>query len=113
MKFEALYDESCDHLVLRQEGSQSYDCHMIHPNLVIDFDENDQLVAIEFLDTSQLQVMNPLLSKEFFKDLKEVEVIIETRDMYRVAMLSFEINGQKVLEKVSLFEFEQPIALSV
>ena len=106
MKFKALYDPSCDHFVLRKLGSKSYDCHMIHPQLIIDFDLDEHLVALEFLNTGQLRVLNPNLTKEFFKKLKEVEVVVSACEGYRAIFLSFEINGEVIQEKLPLFAFD-------
>ena len=79
---------------------------MLHPQLIIDFDKKGKLAAIEFLDTIQLMTINPLLCPELFKKIKEVDIIISENQNYRVILLSFNINGKVIQEKLPLFAFD-------
>ena len=105
MKFKSIYDEGCDHFVIHKVGFRSEDCQMVLPQLVIDFDKNKRLVAVEFLDTEMLRALNPLLTKKFLGKIEEVEVSVKKHGQHLIIGLAFRHDGRLIEEKLPLFSF--------
>lgn len=61
-------DKDADALYFRLDESRIVESEEVRPGVILDFDENDQVVGVEFLNLSQRASLSELTSVQFTTD---------------------------------------------